>query len=172
MENSRNHHYAQNEATRQVKPRKTPTTDKSTKGYKDPQEVDLSGHAFEIAKNIQLDKLHTNQLNRETILESTYGQKLNWDWVEARKKLINSNYFGRIINATSPKTYTKLLYEMLYSESEFGNSAENKHQRIYEKKALEMFSLRHKKYKLVKTGLYIDKEFSYLGLITHNVFSI
>lgn len=165
MENSRNHHYAQNEAARENKPRKIAAADKSTKGYKNPQEPDLSDHAFEVAKNIELDKLHTNQLNRETILKNTYGQKLNWNWIESRKKLINCSYFGRIINARTPNSYTKLLYEMLYSESEFGNTAELKHQRLYETEALKMFSLVRKKHRLVKTGMFIDKELSFLGFI-------
>lgn len=172
MENSRNRHYIQNEAARQKKPRKKAIADTSTKGYSDPQTLDMSEHAFEIAKKIELDKLKTDQLNRDMILTSTYGQKLNLKWLESRVKIINCSYFGRIINARSPKTYTTLLYEMLYTGREFGNTAELKHQRLYETEALKMFSLVHNDYDLQKTGLFIDKDCSYIGFIIHDMFNL
>lgn len=165
MENSRINHYAQNEAARQIKPRKRCITDKSSKGYKDGERPDLSEREFDIAKNIELDRLNSNQLIRHVILKKTYGQKHNLEWLEARKKLINCTYFGRIVNSRRPTSYKNLLYEMLYSESEFGNTAQLRHQRLYELEALKMFSLLHDDYTLEKTGLYIDKELSFLGIL-------
>lgn len=164
MENERIRHYAQNEAARQIKPRKRCIIDKRVKGYGDCQLPDLSEHSLEVAKNIEIDKLKTNQLNRDVILKSTYGQKHNFKWLESRKRIINCSYFGRIINSRSPKSYKTLLYQMLYSENESGNTAELRHQRLYEMEALKMFSLVHTEYELEKTGLFIDKELCYLGI--------
>lgn len=124
----------------------------------------MSEHALENAKAIELEKLKTNQINREKILAETYGQRHNSTWSESRKKLLNCSFFGRIINSRGPKSYTKVLDEMLYSDSEFGNTAEQRHQRLFETEALKMFNLRHNDYELEKTGLVIDKELSFLGL--------
>lgn len=169
LENGRKRHYVANEAANQVKPRNKSFKDKSTKGYGDCQ-VDMSEHSLKIAKDIELDKLNTNRLNRERILTNTYGQKHNLEWLEVRKKMINCSYFGRIINSRSPKSYKTLLFDLLYSESEFGNSAELRHQRLYESEALKMFSLLHSKHDLEKTGIFIDKDISYLGVLLHFIF--
>lgn len=165
MENKRIQHYAQNEAARQVKPRKIATIDKKVKGYGDCQLPDMSERSLEVAKNIELDMLKTNQLNRGMILKSTYGQNHNNKWIEIRRKLINCSYFGRLINSRSPKSYKNLLDDMLYSENENGNTAQMRHQRLYEAEALKMFSLVHKKFELEKTGLFIDKELCFLGIV-------
>lgn len=166
VENSRIRHYRENEIARQAKPRKRACKDKTPKAYiSDNQRLDLSGHSFDVAKNIVLEKFRTDQENREEILANTYGQKLNSNWLEARKKFLNCSFFGRIINSRSPKSYTKVLSEMLYSESEFGNTAEQCHQRLYEKEALKMFTLVHNRFQLEKTGIYIDKEMHFLGLL-------
>lgn len=165
MENRRIRHYHQNEVSRQAKPRKRVTADKKVKGYGDCQLPDLSERSLEVAKNIELDKLITNQLNRDVILKTTYGQKHNLKWLEIRKRIINCSYFGRIINSRGPKSYKKILYELLYSDNENGNSAEQRHQRLYESEALRMFSSVHKKYELEKTGIFIDKELCFLGTL-------
>lgn len=83
-------------------------------------------------------------------MQQKNGQKHNLKWLEMRKKLINCCYFGRIINARGPKSYKKMLYEMLYSTSESGNTAELRHQRLYDTEALKMFSLVHRKHELKK----------------------
>lgn len=165
MENRRIRHFNQNEAARQQKPRTRVTTDKKVKAYGDCQLPDLSEQSLEAAKNIELDKLKTNQLNRDTILKTTYGQKHNIQWLEVRKRVINCSYFGRIVNSRGPKSYKNLLYEMLYSDNENGNSAELRHQRLYESEALRMFSLAHKDFELEKTGIFIDKEKCFLGML-------
>lgn len=164
MENCRIDHYAKNEAARKVKPRKKATKDKTTKDYKDGQRTDLSGRAYEAAKDIQLEKLQTNRDNRDNIIKDTHGQKFNRNWKDYRKKLINCTYFGRIVCARGPKSYANILEEMLYAPIDSGNTAQACHQRLYEKDALNMFSLVHNKYELQKTGLFIDKELGYLGI--------
>lgn len=163
MENRRIKHYTQNEIARQAKPRKRITIDKKVKGYKG-QEVDMPQRSLDVAKNIVLDDLKTNQSNRDIILQTTIGQRLNSKWLEIRKKLVNCSHFGRIINSRSPKSYKKMVYEMIYSECENGNSAEHRHNRLYENDALKMFELSYKDFKLEKTGLLIDKEFCFLGI--------
>lgn len=163
MENARKAHYLRNEIARQSKPRKIAVQDKSVKGFK-AQKEDLSERALEISMRNELDKLETNRINRETILLSTYGQKLNQKWREVRKKMVNSNYFSRIINSRGPQSYQKLLDEILYSPVEYGNTAEIRHQRLYEPEALKFFELVHKDYQLQKTGIFIDKELCFLGI--------
>lgn len=161
VENSRRKHYIKNEIARQAQPRKKATKDKTTKGYKG-QTADLSEHALEVAKNIQLAKLDANRTNRGMILINTFGQKYNQKWIEVRKSVVNCSYFGRIINARSPKSYKNLLEEMLYTKS--ANTAEVRHQRLYEPEALKMFSLVHKDHQLDETGIFIDKELCFLGV--------
>lgn len=165
MENARKNHYVKNEIARQAKPRKRSNKDKKkdTKGYGDCQNPDMTGNALEVAKKIVMDELHFNQVNREMILENTFGQKYNLKWFEACRKVVSCSFFGKILNARSPKTYTNLLNELLYSRGEFSNTAELRHQRLYETEALKMFSLVHKKRMLQQTGLFIDKELSFLG---------
>lgn len=165
MENERIRHYAKNEAARKLNPRKKATKDKTTKGYKDGERPDLSERALEVAKNIELEKLETDRLNRYDILRDTVGMKHNDRWIEIRKKRINCNYFGRIIYARGPKSYPKILEEMLYNPTESGNTAEVCHQRMYQQEALKMFTLAHHDHELLQTGIFIDSELSYLGLI-------
>lgn len=164
MENSRTRHYAKNEAARQLKPRKKATKDKTTKGY-GSSTSDLSERALEVAKNIQLEKLDRDRVNRDAILRETYGQKYTRKWVEIRKKLINCTYFGRIIGARGPKSYANILEELLYTPMESGKTAQVLHQRLYEQEALKMFSLVRNKYDLQQTGIFIDKERSYIGIL-------
>lgn len=164
MENSRKRHYAKNEAARQLKPRQKATKDKTTKDYKDGQRLDMTERAFQFAKNVQLEKLDTDRINRDAILTATYGQKYNQKWLEVRKKLINCSYFGRIICARGPKSYANILEEMLYTPMESGKTAQVCHQRLYEQEALKMFSLVHKN-KLQKTGIFIDGELGFLGIL-------
>lgn len=169
IENERITHYANNEIARQKKPRNRAIKDKAVKGYK-AQKEDLSESALQVAMNIELDKVNINRTDRDIILASTLGQKHNHRWKEIRKKLINCNYFGRIINARGPTSYQKLLEEMLYSPMEWSNTADVRHQRLYEHEALKMFSLVHKDYELEKTGVFIDEELGFLGFFTNLIF--
>lgn len=164
IENSRKKHYVKNEIARQAKPRKRATKDKTVKGYK-AQKEDLSEAALRVAMDIEIDKMNINRIDRDMILASTLGQRLNHRWKEVRKKLINCNYFGPIINARGPTSYQKWLEEMLYSPIEWSNTAEVRHQRLYERDALKMFQLVHKDYELEKTGVFIDEEFGFLGVL-------
>lgn len=165
IENARKAHYVKNEIARQAKPRKHAVKDKNVKGYK-VQKEDISERALVVSMNLELVRLEENRANRDIVLENTLGQKHNQKWKEIRKKLINCNYLARILNARGPKTYEKLLEEMMYSPVDLSNSAEMRHQRLYEPEALKMFALIHKKYKLEKTGIYIDEKLSFLGIST------
>lgn len=165
MENSRKRHYDKNEAARQLKPRKKAKKDKSTKHYGNCQVPDISERALQAAQNIVLEKLDIDRVDRASILRETFGQKHNQKWIEKRKKLINCSYFGQIVCAQGPKSYKKILEEMLYKPKELGKTAEVCHQRLYEQQALKMFSLVHNKHELQQTGIFIDEEFGYLGLL-------
>lgn len=167
IERARNKRKVKNEIARQTKPRKRAIADKSVKGYK-AQKEDMSERALEVAMNIEMEKIEANRIDRDTILTSTYGQKLNQKWKQIRKKLINSNYFARIIKARGPKSYQKILEEMLYSPIESSNTAEVRHQRLYEPEALKCFAMVHKDYELEKTGIFIDSELGFLGIFTSN----
>lgn len=170
IENARNNHYKKNEIARQTKPRKRAVKDKTVKGYK-TQKEDLSERALEVAMNLELANQEVNRENRDIILRDTYGQKHNSKWKEIRKKVINCNYLPRIIHARSPKSYQKILEEMLYSPVDLSNKAEIRHQRLCEPDALKAFSLIHRNYELKKTGIFIDEELSFLG-IPFNTFSV
>lgn len=161
IENVRIRHNVKNEIARQAKPRVRVAKDKVTKGYGDCQKPDLTGSAFEISKKNVLDQINTNRLNRDVILANTYSQRHNIEWGNARKKLINCNYFGRIVHCRTPKSYKLLLLEMLYSPKE--GTADIRHNRLHEETALKMFTMLHKAHELEKTGLFIDKERGYLG---------
>lgn len=163
IEDARKTHYVNNEIKRQAKPRKRAVKDKTVKGYK-AQKEDLSDRALVVSMNVELAKLEENRTNRDSILENTFGQKHNQKWKEIRKKLINCNYLARILNARGPKSYEKLLEEMMYSPIDLSNSAEMRHQRLYESEALNTFAQIHKIYKLEKTGIFIDQELSFLGI--------
>ncbi|KAG4067520.1 hypothetical protein HA402_005292 [Bradysia odoriphaga] len=163
LENARIKHYAKNEEARQKKLRKRAVKDKNVKAYGPGPRPDLNGKAFENAKNIVLDTINTKRLDRDAILAETFGQKYNAKWGEKRKKLVNCSYFGRIINSRSPASYKNLVFEILYTDKEFGNSADLRHQRLYESTALKMFSMVHKEFELEQTGLFIDKELGFLA---------
>lgn len=164
IENARQKHNAENEVARQTKPRKKTIKDKSVKGYK-AQKEDMSARALDVAMDIVRAKVEQNRIDRDVLLMNTYGQKHNQKWKEVRRKVINCNYFARIIKARGPKSYQKMLEEMMYSPIESSNTAEVRHQRLYEPEALKMFTLfTHKDYDLQKTGIFIDKEHGFLGI--------
>lgn len=172
MENIRKNHYVKNEVARQIKPRKKAIKDTTVKGYK-AQREDISERALVVAMDIELAQLEAYRTNRDMILADTYGQKHNQKWKVIRKKVINCNYLARIINSRGPKSYQKILEEMMYSPVQLSNTAEIRHQRLCEREALVCFSLVHKKYELQKTGIFIDHELSFLGIpFTYNMFSI
>lgn len=172
MENARKTHYVNNEIKRQAKPRKRAEKDKAVKGYK-AQKEDLSDRALVVSMDLVLAKLEENRNNRDVILDDTFGQKHNQKWKEIRKNLINCNYLARILNTRGPKSYEKLLEEMMYSPTDLSNTAEMRHQRLYEPEALKTFSKIHTTYELQKTGIFIDEELSYLGIcfcLLHKIF--
>lgn len=51
---------------------------------------------------------------------------------------------------------------MLYNSKEFANTADRKHYKLHENDALNSFSSIHRNYPLVKCGIFIDKDLSFL----------
>lgn len=155
---------SRNAAANTKNPRKKVFKDaRSSKFYGPDVGRDMEERAFEAAKKVELARLDADRLNRELILKQTYGQRYCTKWFEVRKKLINNTYFARIVNAVSPKSYKNLLKEMLYSPAEFAKSAAVRYQLMYEKDALKYFSSNYRDHELQKTGIFIDKDKSYLG---------
>lgn len=165
METKRIRKCAKNAEARQVKPRKKIfKVAKSNKSYgPNCGRPDLPIRSLEAAKKAELTRLDADRNNRVAILRDTYGQRLNPRWYMVRKKLINSTYFHRIVNAQGPKSYKNLLCEMMYSPVDLAKSAEVRHQRLYELEALNCFRASHKDNDLEKTGIFIDKDISFLG---------
>lgn len=73
-----------------------------------------------------------------------------------------SPFFARIIKTQQKHSYTKILDELLYKRSEFGNSAVIKHQRLVERDALRTFEDLFDKQAIQDCGLFIDPELYFL----------
>lgn len=166
LENRRKRKLKANAVARQKKPRKKPTYDKESSqvGYGEgSQDVDKTGRALELAIEAEIAKLEETRKNRDSILELTIDRENCDKWHEVRQNIISSFYFPRIVNANSPKSYTKLTYEILYNSKEFANTADRKHYTRHEEDALNAFSTTYTEHGLEKCGIFIDKELSFLG---------
>lgn len=97
------------------------------------------------------------------IEESTRGGKNNSYWHQIRRDLVPSNFIAKIILSKSKKSYKGHLEELMFKQSEFGNSAAIKHQRLVERDAIEVFQTLFYDYPLEDCGLFIDKELHFLG---------
>lgn len=76
--------------------------------------------------------------------------------------MIPSAHFHSIVKATKKESYVNILKELMYTRTEFGNSAQIKHQRLVERDALDMFESLFPHETLKECGLFIDKESSFL----------
>lgn len=134
------------------------------------QAIDMSPHLFEIAKTRYLEPLLKDQKNRDFINRSTIGRHLVQKWRDMQTKLLTSWYFSRIINSRGPESYATILDEILYKKTAFSNTAELRHQRIYEKKALQGFIDEHGSNYLSECGLFIDAEHCFLATTPFRLF--
>lgn len=133
----------------------------------DFQTNDMSAHIFEIAEKRFMETLEEDQANRDYISALTIGQHLNRD---KRKRLLTSHYFSLIINSRSPKSYKTVLEKIIYQDEEFSNTAEHRHQKIYEKKALNCFGQLHGADYIGECGLMIDMEHCFLATSPFRLF--
>lgn len=134
------------------------------------QRKDKSPHLFEIAKERFLAKLAEDQANRDYISATTLHRHLNRKWRDTRKKLLTSYYFSSIVKTRNRKTYPSVLDKIVYQDEEFSNSAEHRHQKIYENKALSRFILMKGSLYLSECGLIIDENYSFLATSPFRLF--
>lgn len=127
------------------------------------QANDMSPHTFEAAKNRFMEMLAEDQTNRDFVNNCTLGQRLNRKWRDMRKNLLTTFYFSQIINAKNRKSYVKLANEIIYKDLEFSDSAENRHQKIHENKALHFFSQLYGMNYISECGLIIDTDHCFLA---------
>lgn len=172
LENSRKRKVNANAIAQQSKPKKTRFTKAPKNKNKGKQkirygpgreDVDISPSSYQTAESRLLNKLRENQINRETVEIETRGLHLNQKWIVVRKDLLTPSYFGRILNANSRKSYTKIVEDILYKNDRFSNTAESRHQRMFELEALEMFFDLYGSESVIRCGIFIDTEFAFLG---------
>lgn len=109
-----------------------------------------------------INRLKQYQRDRLSVEKETVGKKHNNRWHEIRQDLLPSSFFHRIVNAKNRKSYKNILQELMYTKSEFGNSAAIKHQRLVERDALIVFTKLFADQKLIDCGLFIDKDLYFL----------
>lgn len=141
------------------------------KGYGENCEAnDMTPHLFDVAKNRYLEQLLEDQNNRDFINRCTIGQHLTQKWREMQNKLLTSRYFSRIVNSRGPESYAKIVDDIVYKKTAFGNTADIRHQRIYEKKALQSFSDAHGSDHLSESGIFIDPVHCFLAATPFRLF--
>lgn len=169
LENKRKRKCLENAIAKENRPKTfnndEPSTKKKQKNrYGDGhEEVDFTDEQFEIAKGRLFERLRGNQSDRYRIQVETVSKHNCFQYVETRKIMLTSSYFGRILNVRSRKSYAKIVEEMVYNNIQYANTAEMRHQRIYEKHALSIYSRVYRFEAITKSGICIDKEIPFLG---------
>lgn len=153
----------------QLKPRKRKGDDsrgnhKSKRQYGEGHEdLDFTPSQMETAKTNFLQQLDEDKQRREAIEIQTNGQRRNTRWSEIRQNLLTSSYFGRILNARSRKSYSKIVEDILYHNNQYSNAAELVHQRLHERNALQIFCSTYRNEVIHTCGIFIDAEHGFLG---------
>lgn len=169
LENTRKRKLEKNAIAKKAKPKKGRWDEPSKKTNKNKhysfghEEVDYSPSAYQLAKDRTMEKLLEDQLNRGAIEMETRGQRHIAKWIVTRKNLLTPSYFGRILNVISRKSYTKIVEEILYKNEMFSNTAEIRHQRMFQLEALEFFCDLYESDSISSCGIFIDAEFPFLG---------
>lgn len=127
------------------------------------QKIDMCLRMFDIAKQRYLQPMLDDQMDKISILQQTLGHKNCRKWRDMESKILPSWYFSRIIKARGPASYTSILDDIVYKRLIFSKNADNRHQSIYDKKALECFTLVHGSNYLSQNGLFIDENHCFLG---------
>lgn len=170
MENKRKRKLKQNAIARQSKPKKVRYSKPKNKKEKrrrrygpGREDVDLTPSAYEQAKTRFLEMLREDQNNRDDIELETRGQRHVLRWSLVRRNLLTPSYFGRILNVNSRNSFTKIVEEILYKNEKFANTAETRHQKMFEMEALHIFSDLYGSESIEDCGIFIDTEFEFLG---------
>lgn len=127
------------------------------------EEIDMTEPQFAIAKARHFERLRENQSDRDKIQSETTSKHYCFQWAETRKLMLTSSYFGRILNVRSRNSYTKIVEEIVYNNIQYGNTAEIRHQRVYEKLALPIFTNLYPFEEITNCGIFIDREIPFLG---------
>lgn len=169
MENVRKRKCLKNAIANQNKPKtrcsdQPPNKKKKTKHYGDGHEdVDMTPLAFEMAKNRFLERISENHINRDNIQTETRAQRHSLKWMEIRRLILTSSYFGRILNVRNRNSYSTIVEDILYKNVQYANTAEVRHQRMYEAAALSIFSGVYPFESIDKCGIVIDEKYAFLG---------
>lgn len=169
MENTRKRKCLNNAIAKQNKPKIYATDEPSNKKKKKKhygdghEDIDMTQLEFEVGKTRAFERLRENQINRRNIEMETRAQHHSYKWTEVRRLMLTSSYFGRILNVRNRRSYTKIVEDILYKNSQYANTAEIRHQRIYEVEALAIFSKVYPHYSIDTCGIFIDKKYSFLG---------
>lgn len=169
MENDRKRKCAKNAIAKENKPKNfhndEPAAKKKKKQYyaDGHEDLDMTDLQYEVARARFMQRLQDNQMNRLNIEVETRGQPHSFRWIEVRKLLLTSSYFGRILNVRGRRSYTNIVEEILYKNIQYANSADMRHQRIYEKEGLRIFTEMYPFDTINSSGIFIDAKLSFLG---------
>lgn len=168
MENRRKRKCEQNAVAKAKKPKKARYSEQvREKGVHyggNCQRIDMTPHLFDIAKARFLEPMLDDQINKDFVMRSTIGQRKNRKWRDMQhSKILTSWYFSQIIKARGPASYKTILDDIVYKKTAFSNTAELRHQQIYERKALHCFTLVHGSDYVSECGLFIDTDHCFLG---------
>lgn len=167
FELSRKRKVEKNAVAKAAKPKKSrysaPAKDQGVDYGEKAQTKDMIPRLFEIAKTRHMEQLLEDQKNRDFINQCTIGQHLVQKWRDMQNKLLTSRYFSRIINARGPESYPNIVEDIIYKKTAFSNTADNRHQNIHVKKALERFGDKHGTNYISECGLFVDREHCFLA---------
>lgn len=127
------------------------------------QDLDMLDPAYKAATERFLEKINENQRNRIALVEETKAQRNSFKWMQVRRNLLTSSYFSRILKANSRKSYSTIVDDILRKNVQYSNSAELRHQRLYQLEALSIFSQVYGFEPISLCGIFIDLEFCFLG---------
>lgn len=179
MENVRKRKCSQNSIAKKNKPKsynsdEPPKKKKKTKkNYGDGhQDVDMTESQYDVAKARHFQRLIENQTDRNIIQMCTRAQNHSFKWIETRRIMLTSSYFGRILNVRNRSSYTNIVEEIVYNNIRYANTAEMRHQRIYEVNALPIFCNVYPFEPIEKCGIFIDKKLSFLGSFSEHIIQV
>lgn len=127
------------------------------------EDLDFTPAEFELAKERFLERLLEKQIDRDAIEAETRAQQNSLKWTLTTQNMLTSPYFGRILNVQSRKSYTTIVSDILYKNSAYSNTAENRHQGMNELEALSIFSELYKHEPISTCGIFIDEKHCFLG---------
>ncbi|KAJ6643034.1 hypothetical protein Bhyg_07990 [Pseudolycoriella hygida] len=147
--------------TKKPKVRRTQTDRRTDVAYGGEYSDDMDPRSLQTSKNMILEQLTHNQTMRVPIETTTKNDEHYF--FEKTRNMLMSNYFSTIICSKGPKSYAKILDEILYTQKQLSKNAQHKHQRVQELEALTEFRRIYKNTKVDECGLFIDEELPFLG---------